>query len=180
MTIVDYEEIPIHSGSIRVIVSNSNVETTARVNERFEFEKEHGLTSLEYFKNFSDDVYNHAKKIREELIKLKEQNFKIAGYGASGRANMLCNLANLGPDLIDYIVDESPERCGRYIAGKHIPIVNKQHLLDDKPDYIMIFAWNFSKMIIEKLEGNDFNYIIGFPDFKIVKNYSELNNFISI
>lgn len=180
MTIVDYEELPIHSGSIRVIVSNKHLPIQNKIADKLSLEEANGLTSLSYFKNFSDNVYAHTKTIREELVKLKEQGFKIAGYGASGRANMLCNLANLGPDLIDYIVDESPERCGRFIAGKHIPIVNKQHLLDDHPDYIMIFAWNFSKMIIEKLEGNNFKYIIGFPTLQVVEHYSELKNIVSI
>ena len=77
-------------------------------------------------------------------------------------------------------MDDSPERCGRFIAGKHIPIVSREHLLNNKPDFILIFAWNFSKMIIEKLEGNDFKYIIPLPEFKIVKNYSELGEFVSI
>jgi SAM-dependent methyltransferase len=180
MTIVDFEEIPIHSGSIRVILYNDVTVTPKHVEEKLELERQDGLTELNYFKNFGSDVKNHTKMIYDNLMDLKSKGYKIAGYGASGRANMLCNLANLDSSIIDFIVDESPERCGRYIAGKHIPIVSKEHLLNNKPDYIIIFAWNFSKMIIEKLEGNDFNYIIGFPEFKIIKEYSELENFISI
>lgn len=183
MTIVDYDDLPIHSGSIRVTIMNStpNLPTMVpKVRERLRIESSEGLTKLPYFQAFSKNVHDHIKTVKTELVKLKGEGYKIAGYGASGRANMLCNLADLGPDLIDYIVDESPERCGRFIAGKHIPIVTKQHLLDDKPDYIMIFAWNFSKMIIEKLEGNGFKYIIGFPALQIVNNYSELKDIVSI
>lgn len=180
MTIVDFQDIPIHSGSIRVTILNNKIEYPTKVIERLELEKTQGLTSLTYFKDFSKNVYNHIKTIKEELIKLKNNGFKIVGYGASGRANMLCNLADINSDLVDYIVDESPERCGRYIAGKHIPIVDKEHLLNDKPNYIMIFAWNFSKMIINKLEGNDFKYIIGFPELQIVEESSEIKNIVSI
>lgn len=180
MTIVDFQDIPIHSGSIRVTILNDKIEYPTKVIERFELEKTQGLTSLMYFKDFSKNVYNHIKTIKEELIKLKSDGFKIVGYGASGRANMLCNLADINSDLVEYIVDESPERCGRYIAGKHIPIVNKEHLLNDKPNYIMIFAWNFSKMIINKLEGNNFKYIIGFPELQVVKDSSEIKNIVSI
>jgi SAM-dependent methyltransferase len=180
MTIVDFEEIPVHSGSIRVVICNDLVKIPKHVNKKLELEKQDGLTELSYFKNFGVDVKNHIKMIYDNLIDLKSKGYRIAGYGASGRANMLCNLANLDSNIIDFIVDESPERCGRHIAVKQIPIVSKEHLLNNKPDFIMIFAWNFSKMIIEKLEGNDFKYIIGFPEFKIIKEYSELNNFISI
>ena len=180
MTIVDFEEIPIHSGSIRVTVLNSSIEKPLHVSQKLELEKYEGLTELEFFKNFGVDVDNHKELIYNNLINLKSQGYKIAGYGASGRANMLCNLANLDSTIIDFIVDESPERCNRYIAGKHIPIVSKDYLLNNKPDFIMIFAWNFSKMIIEKLNGNGFKYIIGFPEFKIINDYSDLDNFISI
>ena len=95
---------------------------------------------------------------------------------------MICNLADITPDVVEYIVDESPERAGRYIAGTHVPIVNKEHLDNDenKPDYIMIFAWNFSKMIIDKLKGNGYKYIIAFPTMKVIENYEELEDFISI
>lgn len=180
MTIVDFEEIPIHAGSIRVIIKNSVENVNPKVQERYDYEKSLGLDNLNYFKEFANDVTNSVEKIKNELQTLKDKGFKIAGYGASGRANMLANMADLTPELIEYIVDESPERCGRYIAGKHIPIVSKEHLLANKPDYIVIFAWNFAKMIMEKLEGNNFNFIIPLPEFKIVKNYSELENFISI
>lgn len=180
MTIVDFQEIPIHSGSIRVTVLNDDIQMPAKVQEKLNLEKTQGLTSLSYFKNFSENVYNHIKIIKEELFKLKNNGYRIVGYGASGRANMLCNLADLNSDLIEYIVDESPERCGRYIAGKHIPIVNKEHLLKDKPEYIMIFAWNFSKMIIDKLDGNDFKYLIAFPELQIVEHSSEIKNIVTI
>ena len=182
MTIVDFEEIPIHAGSIRVMVKNSFEAKTDKVMNKLNEEHTLGLTELPYFQQFATNVKNHIKMINDEIVNLKKEGYKIVGYGASGRANMLCNLCNLTPDLIDYIVDESPERCGRYIAGKHIPIVSKEHLLNDtiKPDYVFIFAWNFSKMIIEKLEGNNFKYIIGFPHLQIVSNYDELKDFVSI
>lgn len=180
MSIVDFEEIPIHSGSVRVVVCNDEIETNEKVQERLDYEEEIGLTSLEYFKMFSHDVYKHIETIKKELLRLKNEGYKVVGYGASGRANMLCNLADIDANLIEYIVDESPERCGRNIAGKHVPIVSKEHLLKNKPDYIFIFAWNFSKMIIEKLEGNGFKYIIGFPQLQIVSEYSELKNITSI
>ena len=71
---------------------------------------------------------------------------------------------------------------GRFIAGTHVPIVDKNHLDGDeeKPTYIIIFAWNFSKMIIDKLKGNGYKYIIAFPTMNIVESYEELENFTSI
>ena len=183
MTIVDFEELPIHAGSIRVIAKNSHVNTPEKVIERLGLEqKVWNITSLDYFTTFGDRTRAHIKSIKDTLAELKSQGKKIVGYGASGRANMVCNLSEITPDVIDYIVDESPERNGRHIAGTHVPIVGKNHLDNDpeKPDYVMIFAWNFSKMIIDKLEGNGYKYIVAFPEMQVVDSYEELKGFVSI
>lgn len=168
MTIVDYEEIPIHSGSIRVVVKNSLSPLGDKVSERLHIEQEHWkITSLEYFINFSERAHKHIRSAGDLLDKLKG---KVVGYGASGRANMVCALANIGPDLVEYIVDDSPERNGRYIASTHISIVDKKHLDKDPiaPEYILIFAWNFSEAIMKKFEKGQYKYIILFPEIKIL------------
>tara|TARA_R110000744_G_scaffold380262_1_gene500463 strand:+ start:725 stop:1957 length:1233 start_codon:yes stop_codon:yes gene_type:complete len=168
MTIVDYEEIPIHSGSIRVIVKNCVSPLGCKISERLRLEREcWGVTSLGYFTNFGERVDKHIQSIGVQLNKLKG---KIVGYGASGRANMVCALANIGPQLVEYIVDDSPERNGRYISATHIPIVDKNHLDKDPigPEYILIFAWNFAEPIMEKLQNNQYKYIILFPEVRIL------------
>jgi len=183
MTIVDFEELPIHSGSIRILAKNCVETLNEKVLQRLDVEdNDWGITSLDYFTEFSGRARRHIKAIEETLQSLRSQDKKIVGYGASGRANMICNLAGIDPDIVEYIVDESPERMGRYIAGTHIPIVSKEHLDNDthKPDYVIIFAWNFSKMIIDKLEGNGYRYIVAFPEMQIVDNYEELKGFVSI
>ena len=183
MTIVDFEEIPIHAGSIRVVVKNNEEKLNEKVFRRLSVEqREWKITSLPYYTSFSNRVSEHIDAIKNTLKELKKQNKKVVGYGASCRANMICNLADITPDVVDYIVDESPERAGRYIAGTHVPIVNKEHLDTDSspPDYVMIFAWNYSKMIIDKLQGNGYKYIIAFPEMQIVDHHSELQGFVSI
>jgi SAM-dependent methyltransferase len=183
MTIVDFEELPIHAGSIRILAKNCVETLNEKVLQRLDVEdNDWGITSLDYFTEFSDRARRHIKAIEETLQSLRSQGKKIVGYGASGRANMICNLAGIDPDIVEYIVDESPERMGRHIAGTHIPIVSKEHLDNDthKPDYVIIFAWNFSKMIIDKLDGNGYRYIVAFPEIQIVDNYEELKGFVSI
>ena len=182
MAIYDYDEIPIHSGSIRVYIKNKVSPVPQKVLLKLEEEVRAGLCDLEYFRAFAQKAEEHMAKLKRCLMELKIDGAKIVGYGASGRANMLCNLCDIGPEIIDYIVDESPERCNRYIAGMHIPILAKEHLLTDnpKPNYVFVFAWNYSKMIMEKLAFYDFQYIIPFPKIQIVNEYSELGKFESI
>jgi hypothetical protein len=116
----------------------------------------------------------HRKSIRKLLVSLKKEGKKIGAYGASGRANILCNFCDLDDSLIDYIIDESPERYGRFI--NNIPIYDKDKI-DADSDFILIFAWNYSKMIIGKLvDKYNFKYIIPFPTINIVESVEELEN----
>lgn len=174
MTIVDVVELPIHSGSIRVTVKNAKLFTPINVLDFINNEEKIGMTSLDYYKEFSNDVMKHKSDIRELLVKLKSEGKKIGAYGASGRANILCNFGDLDDSLIDYIIDESPERYNRFING--IPILNSTEI-DSESDYILIFAWNYSRMIMSKLvDKYDFKYIIPFPTINIVNGLEDLDN----
>ena len=61
---------------------------------------------------------------------------------------MFCNLTGINKDVVKFIVDESPERCGRYIANTEIPIVDVETLKNNDVDLIIIFAWKV--MIMKK------------------------------
>ena len=178
MTLIDFEEIPIHSGSIRVTVKNKNINTPQKVLDRIELESKK-IADLEYLRSYGEDVRNHITNFIIQSEELKE-NHTIAGYGASGRANMFCNLTDLNSDIVKFIVDESPERCGRYIANTDIPIVDVETLKNSDVDLLIIFAWNYSKMIIEKTQFRKFKYLVAFPTVQVVDTYDELKGFDSI
>ena len=177
MTIIDFEEIPIHSGSIRVTVKNSVVDVPKKIIDRIELESD-TICNLDYLGQYSEDVKKHISDFNETIDSL--QGKKIGGYGASGRANMFCNVTGLTEDNIDFIVDESPERCGRYIANTEIPIVDVDTLKSSDVDLLIIFAWNYSKMIIEKTQFRKFKYLVAFPKVQLVDSYEELEGFESI
>jgi SAM-dependent methyltransferase len=168
MVIDDFEFIPIHSGSIRVYVRNGKFRVQPlKVKDYLAEEARLGLTSLEWFSGFSKRVTDHVVMVDQKIKDLKASGATIAGYGASGRANMLCNIADLGPYEIDYIVDESPERAGRFIAGRQIPIVGPEMLEIKQPDYIVLFAWNFADKIKAKLAGKGYKFITFFPEYQV-------------
>ena len=93
---------------------------------------------------------------------------------------MFCNVVGLDESKIKFIVDESPERCGRYIANTEIPIVDVETLKNSDVDLLIIFAWNYSKMIIEKTQFKKFKYLVAFPKVQVVDTYEELEGFESI
>ena len=178
MTLVDFEEIPIHSGSIRVTVRNNHEPIPSKISDVLKLESK-TIGDPDYLKQYGDDVKRHIEDFNNRISILSKEN-AIAGYGASGRANMFCNLTNLNSNIVRFIVDESPERCGRYIANTDIPIVDIETLYNSNVNLIIIFAWNYSKMIIEKTQFRKFKYLVAFPKVQVVDTYEELEGFDSI
>ena len=181
MTIIDYEIIPIHSGSIRVTVSNSKQETPQKVLDKIDLESV-TICDLSYLTQYSIDVKQHISDFNKMFYNL-DQN--VVGYGASGRAGIFCSMTELDVHDIEFIVDESPQRAGRYLSGTKIPIVDFEHLqitndIMDNIDVIFIFAWNYSKMIIEKTKHLNCKYLVAFPTVQLVDSYEELKGFESI
>jgi len=178
MTVVDFEELPIHAGSIRVTVKNTNKPIPSKVSDRIELESK-TIADTEYLQNYGRDVKKHISDFNDTIKELSKK-YIIGGYGASGRANMFCNLTDVNQNIVKFIVDESPERCGRYIANTEIPIVDVETLKNSDVDLLIIFAWNYSKMIIEKTQFKKFKYLVAFPKVQVVDNYEQLKGFKSI
>lgn len=176
MKITDYELLPIHSGSIRVTAEKGATKLPIKIKDMIDLESE-TICNLNYLDEFQGKVLNHISDFKVEIEAAKADGLTIAGYGASGRANMFCNIIGLDSDVIKFIVDESPERCGRYIANTSIPIVDIDTLKENDVDLLIIFAWNYSKMIIDKTQFKQFNYMVAFPEIKYFKGVSnvELN-----
>jgi len=161
LKIIDVERVPIHSGSIRVIATKDlNIRANSIVEELIEFEKEYVDLS-----NFSLSIEKSLSNLKTFLNNNKDK--KIIGYGASGRANVVVGTLDLDSTDVDYIIDESPERYNRYTSNGKIPIHPPSQI--GKADYILIFAWNFADMIIEKTKHLGIPYVIPFPQIKIIK-----------
>ena len=159
--IIDFERLPIHSGSIRVIVSRKSDFIEKEI-VSIQIEKEKKYLSLE---DFSFKIHSSLKSLSDFFKSNIDK--KIIGYGASGRANMIVNLLKLTPKNLAFIIDESPERINRFIANQQIPIISPEELLE-KPDYIIILAWNFSEQIMEKTQHLGAKFVIPFPKITII------------
>ena len=56
----------------------------------------------------------------------------------------------IGPEMVDYIVDRSPLKQGRFTPGTHIPVVPAERLLEDQPEYALLLAWNFADEVMSQ------------------------------
>ena len=166
MKIFDVKHLGIRGGTIRIYSSfkNTHFEVSNNVQSFIDSELQKGYDKLETFKNFAKKCEEHKSEILNLLHDLKKQGKKIIGYGMSGRGNTMLNYWQVSTNIIDYGIDASPERYGRFVPGMHIPIKPPQPMID--VDYVLLLAWIFADDIIEKEHGfveNGGKFIIPFP-----------------
>jgi len=166
MKIFDVKHLDIRGGTIRIYssFSNTNFDISDNVQSLLDSELKKGYNKFETFKNFAKKCEDHKSQILNLLHDLKKQGKKIIGYGMSGRGNTMLNYWQAGTDILDYGIDASPERYGRFVPGMHIPIKPPQPIID--ADYVLLLAWIFADDIIEKeheFVENGGKFIIPFP-----------------
>ncbi len=170
MVMLDVKLVPIHGQSMRVYVGKSGVVSESVV-EFLERENRMGLTDVKTYKNFSNKVESNKTKLKELLINLKKAGNKIIGYGAPAKGNTLLNYFNIGPDIVDYIIDTTLSKQGCFTPGTHIPIVSPEILKKQKPDYAILLSWNYVDSILEKekeLREDGLKFIIPVPQVRIL------------
>jgi 2-polyprenyl-3-methyl-5-hydroxy-6-metoxy-1,4-benzoquinol methylase len=152
----DVEELATHGGSLRIFakhISNKNIAISPNVALLLEKEKERGLRDINFYKNFQEK----AEKIKHDLLTFlitnKLNNKKVIAYGAAAKGNTLLNYCGLkGTDLIHFVVDASPHKQNKYLPGSHIPVVNKEEIARNKPDYVLILPWNIKEEIMKEFD----------------------------
>jgi SAM-dependent methyltransferase len=169
MEIFDVTEVGTHGGSLRVFIQKKGgpYRRTAIVDRLLREEKEKGCLEPKVYRDFAARVIGFKEKLAAVIAEIKEQGKTISGYGAPAKASTIINFCELTPREIDYIVDDNPLKQGRLIPGRKIPIVTSAHLNEYPADYVLIFAWNFAKEIISKIEplrAKGVKFIVPLPE----------------
>jgi len=155
LTLFDVEEIPTHGGSLRIYAKHagdSNKEQTPRISELRAREYNAGLTNLESYCGFAEQVRECKRALLDFLIRAKRAGKRIVGYGAPAKGNTLLNYCGIRRDFVDYTVDISPHKQGLFLPGTHIPVYHPDRIRDTRPDYVLILPWNL-KGEIERQMG---------------------------
>lgn len=180
MVIFDLKPISIHGGSIRYYAAKKDSTHAQNISSSVDTlrnqERELGYDKPETYKKFASRIETKKQELMTLLEELRSQGHTIAGYGASGRANTIIQFCGITDKHLDFIIDDAPAKQGLYTPGSHLQIRNNEALENDKPDYIVLFAWAFYKEIVAKCENylkNGGQIIVPLPDVKITKYSKE-------
>ena len=150
MEVFDATVTEAQGGSLRVFFGwEVKQSQTSRFITLKKEEEDTNLNSRATTIKYKADVLAEAEKLHD-IIQFKRSNNKhIAGYGAAAKGFSVLKLARIDQSHIDYFVDDSPAKQGKYTPVTHIPIVSRQSLTK-LPDYFFLTAPNYEKIIIEK------------------------------
>ena len=154
LTLFDVEELSTHGGSLRIYarhVEDTSKSVGSRVTKLRSYEKAAGFTRLDHYFSLAEKVRETKCKLLDFLIKAKLEGKSIAGYGAPGKGNTLLNYCGIRSDFLDYTVDRSTYKQGKFLPGTHISIFHPDKIKETKPDYVLILPWNLKDEIMQQL-----------------------------
>jgi SAM-dependent methyltransferase len=153
LRLFDVEELPTHGGSLRVYgchaedASKPDGERALRLRER---ERAAGYERLATYTDYAANVAADKRQILSFLIHLKDQGLRMVGYGAPAKGNTLLNYTGVHNDFLDYTVDASPHKQGRFLPGSRLAIRSPATLREDRPDVVLILPWNLREEIVRE------------------------------
>ncbi|HXM50325.1 MAG TPA: class I SAM-dependent methyltransferase [Pyrinomonadaceae bacterium] len=170
LLIQDVEHLQIHGGSLRVFVGKDRNQSAA-VRDLLDEEAGWGVSYPGFYRGFARRVEELKRSLRTFIFDLKNKQQRLAAYGAAAKGSTLLNYFQIGKEALDFVVDRSTYKQGRYMPGVHLQIYSPAKLLEEMPPYVLLLTWNFAHEILEQqaeYRRRGGRFIIPVPDLRVV------------
>ena len=144
LRVIDVERLATHGGSLRVTACHNSAghREEVPVNLKREEELQLGLAGTDAYDAFASGANRRAASVRSFLESAAANGKRVVGYGAAAKGNTLLNYCGVSTREVAYVVDRSPHKQGHFLPGTHLPVFAPEKLLSDRPDYVIVLAWN--------------------------------------
>ena len=151
LEIFDIRKQSVHGGTLRIFVSKqNNFEVSSSIDDFINSEYELGLDKNLIYDSFSEKIKKLKIQLKELLVELKKENKSLFGYGASAKGNVLLNYCKIDNSILDFIIDTTPIKQGKFTPGTHIPVCSPDEMLDKGDgDVALLLAWNYESQILD-------------------------------
>jgi 2-polyprenyl-3-methyl-5-hydroxy-6-metoxy-1,4-benzoquinol methylase len=148
--LVDVVKTPIHGNSYIFVLRNSD-KRPCNVDNILAMERAAGLYNSKTYQQWNSNVQNNVNKLINQINLYRNEGYHIVGYGAAAKGMTLLNFSGIE---LDFIIDDSPLKQGKFAPGTAIPIISIQKLSEIRDDEKVLFiplAWNFFDEIKERI-----------------------------
>lgn len=160
LSLYDAFRVGTHGGSVRCFVGRQRPRSS-RLSSLLKGEFEAGyvverrrLVRDAPLSRLATDIARLRTDLRTCIRDLKQDGFAVVGFGAPAKATTLIHCFDLGPDDLEFVVDDSPLKQGRLIPGKGVPILHPDALRalseGSRKVAVVVLAWNFADSIVRK------------------------------
>ncbi len=168
----DVQRISTKGGSFRGFVQKAGGARVEQpvVRQMIEEEIRRGLHSLEIFQEFEEQILARKAILLEYVEKMRGQGKSIVGYGASTTVTTLMYHFDLF-DKLDYLIDDNAKKHGLFSPGCHLEVKPSSALYDEKPDVVIVLAWQYFQPIVTKhaqFIENGGTFVVPLIDLKII------------
>jgi hypothetical protein len=172
LSVFDAERIPAHGGSLRIYAGHPGEHyKTQALQELRAMEEREGVNEESFYKSFGGKVTGLKTDLCNLLHDMKRQGKTIVVYGVAAKATVLLNYFGLGTDVFEYAADRSSEKQGRTVPGPNLLVCPPEQIDEDKPDVILITAWNYANEIMDQLFAHQARggiFIVPLPELKVI------------
>jgi hypothetical protein len=179
LELIDVERVPVQHGSLigTVQLKGGGWPVRESVRDLLDLEARRGLDRPQTLRDFGTRLSRLRERTSELARQWKRNNYSVAGYGAARSGPTLISQLGLS-GVIDYIVDDHPQKVGRYSSGDGIPIVPTKELCRRMPQYTVILAWVHAAKIIESNReylDRGGHFVVLCPETRIVGARGDVN-----
>ncbi len=134
------------------------------------------MFNVKTYQKFKNKINNCRVQLHKILKEFNKKNYRVAGYGAAAKTTTFLNYFNLNKNkTIKFIFDDNKLKQGLYLPGTQIKILDPKYLFHKNFDILIIFAWNYSDIIMKNINKNklkkkkSLKFLIPFPKPKILQ-----------
>jgi hypothetical protein len=150
LELVHVDQLPTHGGSNRYwlrrsVLPDETVQTT------LESELEAGLFDPREWNAFAARAFTSIEQLRSWFIDKKQAGDIVVGYGAAHKGNTFLNAVGEQSKTLEYVVDASNEKQGKFLPGSQVPVLAPEQLVSANPTDVLILPWNIANELAEQI-----------------------------
>jgi novobiocin biosynthesis protein NovU/D-mycarose 3-C-methyltransferase len=173
MELVDVEQISLHGGSVVIHMRRKGTgKPSARLIDLLDRERQSKISDPQRLKRFAADVSAWKERFEGLIRQLRDSGASLIGYGAAAKGNTLLNYCAEEVASLQYILDRSSHKHGRYTPGTHIPVEDVDRWTrGSRPTHMVILAWNFGDEIMAQMKpfaDHGGRFVIPIPEPRVI------------